>query len=44
MNLSVSSGFEIPVTAMNLFNNVAILALIPLFDKVHFTYSVLKSQ
>lgn len=40
MNLSVSSGFEIPVTAMNLFNNAAILALIPLFDKVNFLFII----
>lgn len=33
MNLELGS-FELPVSAMNMFNNIAILALVPLFDQV----------
>ena len=28
------NGFQLPISAMNMFNNVAILALVPLFDQV----------
>jgi peptide/histidine transporter 3/4 len=33
MNLKLGA-FELPVSAMNMFNNVSILALVPLFDQV----------
>lgn len=41
MNLNLG-GFELPVSAMNMFNNVSILALVPLFDIV--IYPKLKEQ
>jgi dipeptide/tripeptide permease len=33
MDLNMA-GFELPVSAMNIFNNIAILTLVPLFDQV----------
>ncbi|CAE7466184.1 Slc15a4, partial [Symbiodinium microadriaticum] len=37
MNLYVG-GFQLPVSAMNIFNNVTILCLVPLFDQVVYPY------
>ena len=42
MDLNLSS-FQLPVSAMNIFNNIAILTLVPLFDQVSYCYRFLHS-
>jgi solute carrier family 15 (peptide/histidine transporter), member 3/4 len=37
MNLYIGS-FQLPVSAMNIFNNITILALVPLFDQVLYPF------
>lgn len=37
MNLFIGS-FQLPVSAMNIFNNITILTLVPLFDQVMYPY------
>lgn len=34
MNSEMGGGFSLPISAMNIFNNIAILCLVPLFDQV----------
>ena len=41
MNLYVG-GFQLPVSAMNIFNNVTILFLVPLFDQVLYPFLLRK--
>lgn len=33
MNTSIGSGVDIPISAMNIFNNITILALVPVFER-----------
>lgn len=38
MNLAFSDKVNVPISALNLFNTIAIVALVPLFDKILYPY------